>query len=177
MPRMPNPPFPYHIEKASGKTIDWDEIERLIVDAVLTTGPERYTPPQVKAWAEFNQQPHALSNWLGEDRLFLARDQHLTLLGFAALRPSECQFSALYVHPDFGRCGIATALLARAMSLARLSCPRLNTAASHFSRPVFERAGFVLSHWESSHINAVCFHRVQMVKYFRAANVVKTNPA
>jgi putative acetyltransferase len=57
----------------------------------------------------------------------------------------------LFVDPDFGRHGVASALLASALlasvvALARQrGLPALTTFASLTSRPVFERHGFVIT--------------------------------
>ena len=52
----------------------------------------------------------------------------------------------LFVDPDFGRHGVASALLASVVALARQrGLPALTTFASLTSRPVFERHGFVIT--------------------------------
>jgi GNAT superfamily N-acetyltransferase len=52
----------------------------------------------------------------------------------------------MFVDPDFGRRGVASALLASVVALAReRGLPALTTFASLTSRPVFERHGFVIT--------------------------------
>ena len=52
----------------------------------------------------------------------------------------------LFVDPDFGRHGVASALLTSVVALARQrALPALTTFASLTSRPVFERHGFVIT--------------------------------
>jgi putative acetyltransferase len=52
----------------------------------------------------------------------------------------------LFVDPDFGRHGVASALLASVVALARQrGLPALTTFASLTSWPVFERHGFVIT--------------------------------
>jgi putative acetyltransferase len=51
----------------------------------------------------------------------------------------------LFVDPDFGRHGVASALLTSMVALARQrGLPAVTTFASLTSRPVFERHGFVI---------------------------------
>jgi GNAT superfamily N-acetyltransferase len=66
---------------------------------------------------------------------------HLSRPSSPALRPS-----LLAVDPDFGRHGVASALLASVVAVARQrGLPALTTFASLTSRPVFERHGFVIT--------------------------------
>ena len=52
----------------------------------------------------------------------------------------------LFVDPDFGRQGIASALVASMVALARQrGLPAVTTFASQTSRPVFERHGLVVT--------------------------------
>ena len=52
----------------------------------------------------------------------------------------------VFVDPDFGRQGIASALLASMIALARQrGLPAVTTFAGLTSRPVFERHGFVIT--------------------------------
>ena len=65
-----------------------------------------------------------------------------TVTGFVDLE-SDGHIDMLFVHPEFHRQGIATALLARVESEAQTQgIKRLFAEVSRTARPVFEKAGF-----------------------------------
>lgn len=100
-----------------------------------------YTPSQLRAWApdltddqEFGERCRRRSTWVAEIEGRIA--------GFSDLN-TDGHVDMLYVHPDFARRGVASALLRRIEQAARATdIRRLYTEASMTARAVFEKAGF-----------------------------------
>lgn len=67
-----------------------------------------------------------------------------TVVGFADLT-DDAELDMLFVHPDFGRRGVARALVTAVLDEARRrGLRRVTTRASHAARPAFQRFGFVV---------------------------------
>jgi putative acetyltransferase len=100
-----------------------------------------YSPSQIKAWApdvideqQFGKRCESKSTWIAE----IEGRQ----VGFSDLEP-DGHVDMLYVHPDFQRRGVASALLRHVEEVAHtLGLRRLYTEASITARPFFEGAGF-----------------------------------
>jgi putative acetyltransferase len=100
-----------------------------------------YTPAQIRAWASAIPD---LERFAAQCAAKMTRvavcDSRIA--GFADLEP-DGHVDMLYVHPDFGRRGVALALLVHLESVAgERGLRRLHTEASLTARPVFERRGF-----------------------------------
>ncbi len=130
--------------------------------AVRGLGPLRYTPEQVEAWVGGGRDKGVGSFLLGPHTLVAERDGGV--IGFASFSP-DGHLASLYVHPDHGRAGIGGRLLrALLREAAARGIDDLHTEASEFSRPVFERAGFVLDEVEEVERDGVAFTRYRMVR-------------
>jgi putative acetyltransferase len=115
----------------------------VFVAAVRRTALSRYTPAQVEAWAPAGID---LDRW-GHRRdaawtvVAVAADQ---VVGFADLTDSG-EMDMLFVHPDHGRRGIASALVASVVHEARRrGLQRVDVRASRVLQPLLERLGFAL---------------------------------
>lgn len=110
--------------------------------AVRETARAHYSPDQVEAWAADHGD---LSSWSAARA---AAHTYVAVVGDRVVGFTDVDDSGhidmLFVDPDFGRRGIASALLAHVIALGRAhGLPVLTTYASLTSRPVFERLGFV----------------------------------
>ena len=112
--------------------------------AVRETARAHYSPEQVEAWAaNFGD----LASWAAARA---AARTHLAIVdghvaGFIDLN-DDGYIDMLFVDPEFGRQGVASALLASVVALARqCGLPALTTFASLTSRPVFERHSFLIT--------------------------------
>lgn len=112
--------------------------------AVRETAPVHHSPAQVAAWAA---DGGVLEAW-GDARAATSTTLAVVdarVVGFTDL-DDDGYIHMLFVDPDFGRQGIASALLAAVVARAReRGLPTLTTFASLTSRPVFERQGFVVT--------------------------------
>ena len=131
------------------KTEDIQEIAELFYQTVHTVNAADYTDEQLDAWADGNID---LAAW---DRSFQA---HMTLV--AVVTPSEAEdkkvvqeqiagfadmdstgyLDRLYVHRDFQRCGIASALCDRLEEA--VDAEQFTTHASITAKPFFEKRGY-----------------------------------
>jgi putative acetyltransferase len=112
--------------------------------AVRETARAHYSPEQVAAWAadSGDLDSWAVARTAAHTQLAII-DGHVA--GFTDL-DDRGYIHMLFVDPDFGRQGIASALLASMVALARQrGLPAVTTFASLTSRPVFERHGFVIT--------------------------------
>ena len=131
------------------KTEDIQEIAELFYQTVHTVNAADYTNKQLDAWTDGNID---LAAW---DRSFQA---HMTLV--AVVTPSEAEdkkvvqeqiagfadmdstgyLDRLYVHRDFQRCGIASALCDRLEEA--VDAEQFTTHASITAKPFFEKRGY-----------------------------------
>lgn len=117
---------------------------QIFVRAVQDTARAHYSPDQVAAWAADTGTPDSWHAARAAAHTQLAiRDGQVA--GFTDL-DDDGYVDMLFVDPDFGRQGIASALLASMIALARQrGLSVVTTFASLTSRPVFERHGFVIT--------------------------------
>ncbi|WP_022929988.1 GNAT family N-acetyltransferase [Patulibacter americanus] len=113
------------------------------VRAIRETAAGDYTPAQIAAWLGSDRDA---ATWDAQRRAVATRVAVLDgrIAGFADLDPHG-HVDMLFVHPDRGGRGVASALLhdiVRAADDAGLA--ELTVEASVTARPVFERHGFVL---------------------------------
>ncbi|MBK9697566.1 MAG: GNAT family N-acetyltransferase [Propionibacteriaceae bacterium] len=111
--------------------------------AVHQTAIADYSPEQVAAWA-----PDSVD-------VALWRQRRLRSWTFVAVVDGEVVgfsdvtqtglLDMLFVHPDYGRQGVARVLVTRVIDQARaLGLEELHTLASRTARPAFEAFGFVV---------------------------------
>lgn len=112
--------------------------------AVRRTALAHYTPEQVKAWApdEIDLDRWRRRRGAAWTVVAVCVDE---LVGFAD-RTDADEMDMLFVHPDHGRRGTASALMARVVSEAgRRGLPRVDVRASRVLQPLLEGVGFVVA--------------------------------
>ena len=138
-----------------------EALARLYRSSVTAVGPASYTEEQVASWAAFPDEREAFRAFVLGPTTLVAH-AHGTIVGFGGVTVAG-RVASLYVHPEHGRQGVATALLQALMDRARAQgIRRLRTEASVFSRPVFERMGFSLDEVEVVERRGAIFQRYRM---------------
>jgi putative acetyltransferase len=160
---------------------DLPVLAALYAAAARALGPQVYSPPQVQAWAGFADDAAAFADYVrqpdtwvavasvdGEaDAADAADAAHGTTLGFSGWQllagTADAEIRSLYVHPDHGRRGIGTRLLAASIERARgAGAAALWAWVTPLSRPLFERAGFVLVQTVHEDFAGVPFERYRV---------------
>jgi len=116
----------------------------IFLRAVRETARAHYSPEQVEAWAA-NYGTSTRGPRPGQQRTPSWPSSMATWPGSPTWMIMAISTCCSWI-PDFGRHGVASALLASVVALARQrGVPALTTFASLTSRPVFERHGFVIT--------------------------------
>lgn len=120
-------------------------------EAVHRTGVACYTPAQLAAWDPGTGEP---ADWNARRTAAWTVVAMLdgVLVGFSDLTGAGV-LDMLYVHPAYGRRGIARALIDAVLDEAdRRGLAEVHTRASRVARPVFERSGFVVDRENSDNL-------------------------
>ena len=120
---------------------DTEELGEVFRRSVREVASGDYRPAQIEAWVK---APGEIDTWTERMRnrtVFVAEEQQ-QLIGFIQYEPPD-HIDMIYVHPEYQRRGVASALLAALEAEARRRGVALLTAeASITSRPFFEASGF-----------------------------------
>lgn len=140
---------------------DVPALAALYAQSARTLGPRVYTSEQVIAWASFGRDTPAFRDYVLNARTWIA-DAGDGPLGFCGIHP-EGEVHSLYVHPDLFGQGLGGRLLAHALRDARThGATRFAAWATPFSRPVFQRFGFVIVRFVEELYQGVLFERCRM---------------
>lgn len=118
------------------------------VAAIEARGPVAYDDAQVAAWAERDRAEYPIED---DDHYVVVAevrddrpgpgDRHV--VGFGDLDAAEGEVQAVYVHPDFDRRGVGSALLDDLQHEARLrGLTRLSLVASRNAIGFYDRQGY-----------------------------------
>lgn len=118
---------------------DCKELAKLFYDTVHTVNAQDYTKEQLDAWATGNID---LEKW---NQSFLEHDSIIAIedniiIGFGDIDKTG-YLDRLFVHKDYQRKGIATAICNQ---LESKKFKKIITHASVTARPFFEKRGYVL---------------------------------
>lgn len=126
---------------------DLREIVELFYDTVHTVNAGDYTPEQLNAWADGQVDLAKWDRSFSEHAAFVAEEDG-RIVGFGDIDPSG-YLDRLYVHKDYQRRGVATALCG-ALEEA-VNAERIVTHASITARPFFEKRGYQVA-WEQQEL-------------------------
>jgi GNAT superfamily N-acetyltransferase len=113
-------------------------LARLFTGAVMGVSTADYSQEQIEAWAS---SPPDVSHWCGdvESRFAFVAEHDSEIVGFATAEPNG-HLDHLYVHHQFQRRGIASALLQGVeQELVSRGLDRIFTEASISARAFFEQ--------------------------------------
>lgn len=124
----------------SYRSADCAEMARLFYDTVHTVNAADYSPTQLDAWATGEVDLDAWNRSFLAHRTLIAEDEGC-IVGFADMDDTG-YLDRLYVHRDYQRRGVATALCdaLEAASTAKV----FTTHASITARPFFEARGYAV---------------------------------
>ena len=125
---------------------DWTEADtealaEIFRRSVRETASRDYRPAQIEAWAA---APGEVSVWNERmrNRVVFVAEHERKPIGFIQYEPPD-HIDMTYVHPQWQRRGVASALLAALEAEARKrNVPLLNVEASITSRPFFLARGY-----------------------------------
>jgi N-acetylglutamate synthase-like GNAT family acetyltransferase len=145
---------------------DVGTLAALYREAALVLGPQVYTPEQVLAWSRATDDARAFARYILDARTWIDEapdDSARGFCGIAQHADGHGEVHSLYVRAALTRQGIGTGLLAHALADARTRGATLFSAwATPFSKPVFERAGFMLERCVVEAYQGVLFERYRM---------------
>lgn len=136
--------------------------------AVTVTAAEHYSPDQIAAWAAPGER--TAEGW---DAALASRGTIVAILdgdvaGFSDVS-ADGYIHMMFVAPQFGRRGVAAALLAEDERRAKLwNATAVTTNASITARPFFERYGFVVVAEQHPISRGVLLTNYRMVKQLQA---------
>lgn len=120
---------------------DLEEVYRLFYDTVHSVNRADYAPAQLDAWAPVEMDRSRWADSLLSHTTWVACESGC-IIGFGDLAEGG-YLDRLYVHKDFVRRGVASALLKRLeASAACQGCGRVYAEASITARPFFEHWGY-----------------------------------
>ncbi|MBO5129865.1 MAG: GNAT family N-acetyltransferase [Oscillospiraceae bacterium] len=120
------------------RSSDCPELAKLFHNTVHTVNAADYTTAQLDAWATGEVDLNAWNNSFLAHHTVVA-EKNGVIVGFGDMDESG-YLDRLYVHKDFGRQGIATAICDALESTSATGI--LTTHASITARPFFEQRGY-----------------------------------
>lgn len=129
------------------RSSDLREIVELFYDTVHTVNARDYTPQQLNAWADGRVDLAIWGRSLFE-HIALVAEEDGRIVGFGDIDPSG-YLDRLYVHKDYQRRGVATALCDALEG--SVNAERIVTHASITAKPFFEERGYEVA-WEQQEL-------------------------
>lgn len=130
-------------------TRDSQPIAKLFYDTVHAVNAKDYTQKQIDAWAP-KLSLREQEMWLGNLRARLSKNRSFvathgeTIVGFADIS-SDGYLDHMYIHKDYQRQGVATALLHHLeQETIQLGVREIWTEASITAKPFFEHHSYVV---------------------------------
>lgn len=135
----------------------------MFLAAVAQTAARDYTPAQLEAWARPDRDRDAWARARARANTRVAEVDG-RIAGFTDVT-DDGYIDMMFVDPDHGARGVATALLAWAETTARATAAtRLSTRASITARPFFEARGFAVVEECTAIANGVTLTNYQMIR-------------
>ena len=142
---------------------DIPSVINLFRDTILCVNARDYTPEQTLTWAAAGSNPEKWQQRI-QVQYFLVAELEAELAGFASVSPS-CYLDMLYVHKNFQRKGIASALWCNLKEFCKQQkISELYSDVSFTARPFFEKQGFEVEGAQKQSLDGVEFTNFRMHK-------------
>ena len=126
---------------------DFESVRKLFSETILTVNAADYTKEQLVVWAGLEPRLNGL---------ILIAETDGAIVGFGSILSSG---DLLYVHKDFQRRGVATALCDE----LEKGFPSVKTYASVTAKPFFERRGYTVVKEQEVERSGVKFKNYEML--------------
>ena len=148
------------------KESDFPEINQLFTDTVHAINAKDYNQEQLSVWA-----PHERTYEIWKERLkghiVYVAEKDEQIIGFGDIT-TEGYLDHLFIHKDFQRHGVASAILLKLEEMARdLGLKELHTEASITAKSFFEKRGFTVVCKQDTKKNGVRFINYMMHKILK----------
>ncbi len=147
-----------HIEQ--GQKYHIPTIVDITQQAIYKTAAVAYSPAQLKVWADAMKHESLWENVMKKQVLLLAFEKGQPA-GIISLEKGY-YIDYLYVHPRFGRKGVAQTLFNAIEK--HVSKNRMEVFASKIARPFFKKNGFEVERDNRIHLNGQVLINYKMVK-------------
>jgi putative acetyltransferase len=142
---------------------DLEQVMQLFYNTIHTVNNRDYEAAQLEAWAPADMDAAAWAARLEHNHSIVVEAME-QVTGFAELGKGG-YVDMLYVHSDYQRQGIATALYTELEQVAKArGCTTVTTEASITARPFFERMGFIVTLEQEKTIRGVALRNYKMEK-------------
>lgn len=148
------------------RATDMKQIVSLFYETVHSVNKQDYSSEQLDAWAPREEEALKLKTWKSSflQNITFVAEINGVIVGFTDMT-TEGHLDRLYVHKDFQRQGIASALLNQLESEARaLGLREMDTEASITAKPFFERQGYQIIQEQIVERKGICLVNFRMSK-------------
>ncbi len=145
-------------------TEDISAIRELFRSTVLTVNRQDYTQEEVADWASCGDDTKHWEELLSGLYFIAALDDKENMTGFASIR-DDGYLHSMFVHKDWQRKGVASALLAKMEEYATThGVMEITSEVSITARPFFEKHGFVVKKEQMRRANRLYLKNYVMTK-------------
>lgn len=143
---------------------DIQELKKLFCNTVMTVNRRDYTAEEVADWASCCESDGRWEQLLSTLYFIVATDVEGQMLGFTAIR-GDGYLHSMFVHKDYQRQGIATALLQKIEAYAsEHGIKEMTSEVSITARPFFEHHSYKVEREQRVQANRMIMTNFMMRK-------------
>lgn len=151
------------------KQTDIPALQALFKKTILSVNRRDYSPEECADWASCADDTSRWRELLACSHYIVAENEQAGILGFSSLN-DEGYLHSLFVHPDFQRQGVASALYSEIERFARERTIRKITAeVSRTAKAFFERKGFQVDKKQKRKARSLYLTNYKMSKELNSA--------
>lgn len=163
LPHKTAVPRAYPIRSATAEDIP--ELRELFRSTVLTVNAKDYTQAETADWASCGDSTAHWEKLLAGLLFLAALDESGRIIGFSAIR-NDGYLHSLFVHKDWQRKGVASALLSETETCAirEFGATAVTSEVSITARPFFEKHGYATVKEQKAQANRLRLTNYVMTK-------------